>query len=278
LLVIAIPAAIFFVLALYYVYETPRFALIKDRGEGVAVLKVMHKRNHDKELEITQEEIDELEKWAHDDHNVVSKTPMLEIFKGRNLRVTLTLSFLWFAASFIMVGLPYILVMQMNQNQTGIDFGALIFIFCAELPGHFIAYYLIENPTIGRKKLLVLSSLTASVFFFLAFAFPNLENIFAFICRMSSMMAMDTNFAYSAELYHTNYRANAMGYLGSLARAGCIAVPLILVAVMVVHGYQIGYLLLGIAALVFSILGFTIPYETGGKPLDIDYEEEAGFF
>ena len=153
-----------------------------------------------------------------------------------------------------------------EELDTG-DYIKILWVTTAELPGLIIAVVIIE--ILGRKITVlsgILGMLTGFCLLFICTSYTVLT-VFFFIIRASAIVAYQTTYAYTSEIYPTNIRGLGIGIASSVGRVGGIATPYVAQALF----YRSDYAAIGTYAGSCLLLTFVIlllPRETKGKSLD----------
>jgi len=198
----------------------------------------------------------------------ILRVPVLNLFKKNYVGRTLMTWYMWFAVSFAYYGffswLPKVISKMINTNLTTSNLYVFT-LLAMQLPGYMLGAYFIEKA--GRKVTLSLSFLGTAV---MAFLFARSTNNTSLLLNGSlmtifCMSAWGVIYAYTPELFPTEFRASANGSAGSWARVAGIIAPLyisILFKNLVFAISLIGFMLL-IAAVWILIKGI----ETKGREI-----------
>ncbi|MBV7296172.1 MFS transporter [Corynebacterium sp. TAE3-ERU12] len=193
-----------------------------------------------------------------------SATGGQSLWSARLRARTAALWLVWFAINFSYYGafiwLPSLLV------DRGFDlvrsFGYTLIITCAQLPGYFVAAWLIE--VWGRRVTLAVflagSALAAGLF-----GFSGAEwQVIAAGCALSffNLGAWGALYAISPELYPTSVRSSGAGAAAAFGRIASIAAPL-LVPVLLVGGQALVFGVFAAAFVVAAAAAMTLPERRG---------------
>lgn len=155
--------------------------------------------------------------------------PIANLFTREYLGRTLMIWYLWFSVSFAYYGfftwLPKVISEMIGTSMTT-SMAYVFTMLVMQLPGYAFAAYMIER--IGRKRTLFLSLLGTAV---MAVFFSQSRNSMALLICGSLMTAFCMSawgviYAYTPELYPTEFRASANGSAGSWARVAGIIAPI----------------------------------------------------
>ncbi|MEI4770775.1 MFS transporter [Psychrobacillus sp. FJAT-51614] len=168
---------------------------------------------------------------------------MKDVWSKKYAKRTLMLWIVWFMVVFSYYGmflwLPSVMVMK------GFDliksFEYVLLMTLAQLPGYFIAAWLIEKA--GRKFVLITFLLGTAAS---ALVFGSADSTVALIVSgmflsFFNLGAWGALYAYSPEQYPTVIRGTGSGMAASVGRIGGILGPL-LVGMLVTAGYEIGFI------------------------------------
>jgi MFS transporter, putative metabolite:H+ symporter len=135
-----------------------------------------------------------------------------------------------------------------------------------EIPAMVMGYFIIDIPFFGRKKTMVL-------FFFICFL-ANLFSYFNFFFEPSLLIARfcfravsSMIYAYTTEVYKTNYRILGVGWASSMGRIGSLLMPFIVIPLFY-YSTLSPFLAFSIFSAVSVYCSFTLPYDTTNKDLD----------
>jgi putative MFS transporter len=134
-----------------------------------------------------------------------------------------------------------------------------------QLPGYLIGAYLIE--AIGRKKSLFISLLGTAImaFFFASSKTANQILLNGSLLTIFCMSAWGIIYAYTPELYPTEFRATANGSAGALARVAGILAPIFIS--MHFKSISTAIYTLSVILVIGGILVLIIGKETKGKSI-----------
>jgi len=173
---------------------------------------------------------------------------------------TITLWVLWFTVVFsyygIFLWLPKVMLLKGFDMLTSFEY--VLWMTLAQLPGYFVAAWLIEK--IGRKFVLVafLLGTMASAYFFGNATELSTILIAGALLSFFNMGAWGGLYAYTPEQYPTMIRGTGAGMAASFGRIGGIIGPL-LVPVFAERGYEVNFIfaifclaiLIGILTVIF---------------------------
>lgn len=195
----------------------------------------------------------------------------LKLWRPPYRRATLMLWVVWFMVVFSYYGmflwLPSVMVLKGFSLIN--SFGYVLVMTLAQLPGYFVAAWLIEKW--GRKPVLggfLFGTALAALGFGLATSLPMLL-ISGMLLSFFNLGAWGALYAYSPEQYPSVIRSSGSGLSAGIGRIGGIVGPL-LVGTMIGHGAALP-VIFGIftAAILIAVVAvFVLGQETMGKPLD----------
>lgn len=184
---------------------------------------------------------------------------------------TLMLWLLWFGITFGYYGafiwLPSALKSMGYTLATSFYFSVLI--TAAQIPGYFLAAYLIEK--VGRKAVLSLF-LGLSAIFATMFAFSTSQTsliISGSLMSFFNLGAWGAVYAYTPENYPTSIRGTGSGTAAAFGRIGGIIAPYaIAIALGLEKGFSIAYSINAMMFLVAALSVVILGRETKGKTLE----------
>lgn len=191
-------------------------------------------------------------------------------------RRTLMLWLLWFGIAFGYYGafiwLPGALKSRGFTLATSIYFSVII--TAAQIPGYFLAAYLIER--IGRKAVLS-SFLSLSAVFATLFAFSTDQSLIILWGSFMSFFnlgAWGAVYAYTPENYPTHIRGTGSGASAAFGRVGGIVAPYIIaLALGLSNGFSVAYSINATMFLLAAVSVAVLGKETAGKTLEQASEE-----
>ncbi|PMP82867.1 MAG: MFS transporter, partial [Caldisericum exile] len=205
-------------------------------------------------LEITKEEVLQL--------------PFLNLFREKYFPTTLMIFYVWFVISFsyyaFFTWLPKVISSLIGTEITkSINYTFTMLVM--QLPGYLLGAYLIE--AIGRKKSLFISLLGTSImaFIFTTSKTPNQILINGSLLTIFCMSAWGIIYAYTPELYPTEFRATANGSAGALARVAGILAPIFISSQFKNLAFAISTL--GVILVIGGMLVLIIGKETKGESI-----------
>ncbi|MDR2721430.1 MAG: MFS transporter [Coriobacteriaceae bacterium] len=203
------------------------------------------------------------------------------LFSGEHLRSTLVLWVLWFGINLGYYGFvlwtPSLLIEQGFTLTRSLGF---VLIMCfAQLPGYFLAAYLIEK--LGRKPVLTAFFLgTAFAAWFFGQA-GNEGQILAAGCLLYffALGAWGCVYSYTPELYPTKIRGLGVGWAASFGRVGTLIAPFLVPALYASFGSEYGFtilfvLLTGVFVVVALVVGI-FGRETMNVALDTSFAAQG---
>lgn len=246
---------LFSLIFLRFVPESIKFLLKKGKTiEAKANLKLLG-IDYNGEIEISKES--------------ASKVPVLNLFKEKYLPITLMIWYVWFTISFsyyaFFTWLPKVISSIVNTEITK-SIQYTFTLLAMQLPGYAIGAYLIE--AIGRKKSLFLSLLGTAL---MAFYFASSKTAGDILIRGSlltifCMSAWGIIYAYTPELYPTEFRATANGSAGAMARIAGILAPIFISTQFT--NLKVAISILGIILTIGGLLTIFIGKETKGAKIE----------
>ncbi|BAL80158.1 MFS transporter [Caldisericum exile] len=239
---------------LKFIPESIKFLLKKGRIDEAKKNLILLGIDYDGVIEIKKES--------------VLRVPILNLFREKYLAITLMVFYVWFVISFsyyaFFTWLPRVISSLIGTEITkSINYTFTMLVM--QLPGYLLGAYIIE--TIGRKKSLFISLLGTSImaFFFATSRTPNHILINGSLLTIFCMSAWGIIYAYTPELYPTEFRATANGSAGALARVAGILAPIFISSQFKNLTFAISTL--GVILVIGGILVLVIGRETKGKSI-----------
>lgn len=191
-----------------------------------------------------------------------NKDTFKELWQSEYRLKTMKMAFLWFIVMFTYYGMFLWLpsVLEMRGFSIVKSFGYTLLITLAQLPGYFLATYLMGK--IRRKTVLVIY-LIGTLFSALAFSQVSSEGLILFTGAMLSFFdlgAWGTMIAFTPDQFPVEIRGTGMGSAHSVGRIGALIGPFI-VGVLLDQHFSVSYiwglfvvvLFIGIVTLIFGI-------------------------
>jgi len=272
-ILISIPGLMSSVIAVWYLKESPRYAIFENFEEGVALLNHIHSENHENSLNITEENKVKLQTWLHDQNLArrLQNADATELFQGQNARVTILLWIMWFIVSFSNTGIILALPSTLSKAHIDVteDLAEVGIAEVGQFAAMIVCYFVIDNVIFGRKKSLAASYLFAAAtclvaFFARGFVFCAL----LFCVKFGISCIYVFLFPLTSEMYHTKIRSTGLGFANAIGSVGGIAVPLITVEALESSPY-LPYVIFGVTFFIGGIATVFLPYDTTGRELDV---------
>lgn len=247
--------ALLFLIPLVFLSETPKFLIKKNKFPELQSSLQRFGINVPPHIEFETEK--------------TFKVPIANLFKKGFAGRTIMIWYMWFAISFAYYGfftwLPKIISKLANTTLTTSSL-YLFTILIMQLPGYLLGAYFIEK--IGRKPTLFFSFLgTAIMAFFFARSYTNTSILLnGSLMTIFCMSAWGVIYAYTPELFPTEFRASANGSAGSWARVAGIAAP-IYISLLFNKSLTFAISFLGLMLFVASLWVLIKGYETKGKEI-----------
>lgn len=191
------------------------------------------------------------------------RTALNQIWSKKYRRATVCLSLLWFIIMFIYYGmflwLPSVLIKR--GFSVVHSFGYTLIMSFAQLPGYFIAAYLMGK--LSRKKVLGIYLVGTIIG---AFLFGTAQNVFMVVfssCLLSffTLGAWGILIALTPTQYPMNIRGVGIGFTQSIGRIGATIGPYLIgfslsinLSISTIFSYFVGSLVIGILILVFGMV------------------------
>lgn len=197
------------------------------------------------------------------------------LFNQKYFLTTVILSIMWILTHSCSYGLNIIL--SLVYNELGIEEDVthdkvLMKVICTRLihiPGYFIAGLLSEVRFLGRRKTMSIGYILMIFSLFLCVSLSEFHIWFG-VYMMFQLIALSVCGSYTVEIYPTNVRELATGYLMFISRIGCCISQFFYTSLFKVDLFLPYYFTSGLMMLCL-IASFMLPYETIGKALDVQY-------
>jgi len=195
------------------------------------------------------------------------KVSFLNLFTKKYLKRTLNVYLLWFTMSFGYYGVfIWVKGILLSKGISLVQSDWFTFyMFLAQLPGYLLSAYLIEK--IGRKPSLLLFSF-GTAFSALFFAFsnsPSMVIVSSLIVSIFCMGAWGLTYAFTPELYPTNFRGAANGSSAALTRLAGFIAPFYTSYFLAKDMIYLGLIGISILFIITGILNYIFLPETKNK-------------
>jgi len=195
--------------------------------------------------------------------------------KKNNMRLNLLLIFIWFSASFISLGLFYILPKiyeKINKQDKHELLKNMIYSVLIILPCPIVRGIIADIKIIGRKWTFIISFVGSSVTALLCIFIIKAFFIYAGFLKFFINISVGIINVYTTEVYPTNVRSIALGFGNGIARLTGFLTPFICESMeyYIFRGTFYGFFLLSILGI---FAAYYLPFETLGKRLDFRDEE-----
>ena len=190
-----------------------------------------------------------------------------ELFGGKYIARTAAIWATWFFVNFSYYGaftwMPSLLADQFGSLTK--SFGYTLIISLAQLPGYFLAAWLVEIW--GRRVTLSVFLAVSAV---AAFAFSQAGSVAAVLCigmllSASNLGAWGVLYAVTPEIYPTRLRAAASGAAAACGRVAAIIAPLLMPWFLGLSGgdKSIAFVVFAVAFIVACVAALCLPERTG---------------
>jgi putative MFS transporter len=188
-------------------------------------------------------------------------------YRGRTIAIWLT----WFFVNFSYYGaftwMPSLLADQFGSLTK--SFGYTLAISLAQLPGYFLAAWLVE--VWGRRKTLSIFLAVSAVaaFLFAQAGTPALVLVFGMLLSAANLGAWGVLYAVTPEIYPTRLRAAGSGAAAAVGRIAAIVAPLLVPWLLTIAGggKTVAFIVFG-AVFAFACLSALALPERAGKELE----------
>lgn len=190
-----------------------------------------------------------------------------ELFGRRYLGVTVAIWATWFFVNFSYYGaftwMPSLLADQFGSLTK--SFGYTLAISLAQLPGYFLAAWLVERW--GRRRTLSVFLAVSAVAAFLFSRSANVTQVLAFgmLLSASNLGAWGVLYAVTPEIYPTRLRGAASGAAAACGRVAAIIAPLLMPWFLSMAGgdKSIAFVVFAVAFVLACVAALFLPEKTG---------------
>jgi len=277
----SLPALVSLALGYKFLEESPRYLLLKDAEKGIKVLNIMHQVNKKTELQLTETENQEIRQFVEKQKEKATKTPLKELFAKKNLRITLCLWVSWWVLNFVYYGILYVLPLVLarikgdaGQGEDDFSYSDLFISAMGEVPSYILVMATIEHQKFGRKMSLTMSfALTGFCCFGAHLFVQEAFLLFVFFAKFFACSAFSFIYPLTSELYHTNCRTTGLGFASGVSRIGGVLMPWIVIWALKISPTAV-FVTFGAFCMIATVAVVLLPYDTTGKELDQDDEDE----
>nr|CAB3266135.1 organic cation transporter protein-like [Phallusia mammillata] len=261
----------------FFVPESPRWHFSNGRDEEGKKISYKFAKNNKKE--ITEADWKEAEVAATDAQLLNKKYSSLDLFKPRLMRlITFNCMYSWLVTAMVYYGL------SLNAGALAGD----IFINnllngAMEIVGYLFCQFTMDR--LGRKTLLTMMMFLQGFSCLISTALNELSNgneamvtagvVFAFIGKIGTAGSFAIVYNFTAELYPTVLRGNAVGIGSMAARVGSISSPYIILLQDYIS--WLPFVIFGVMSIIAGGLGFLFP-ETMNKTMPQTIAEAELFY
>nr|KAF6463120.1 solute carrier family 22 member 16 [Molossus molossus] len=258
-----------FVLCCWMLPETPFWLLSEGRyEEAQIVVDKMAKWNRASTCQLSELLSPDVYGPVGNKPPEVNEHNLLDLFYDWNIGTrTLIVWLIWFTGC-----LGFYSFSLNSVNLGGNEYLNLFLMGAVEIPAY--VFVCLGMDIVGRRNILIISLISSAVFCGVIMVIPKDYYVWSVVTTMAGKFAIGSAFGliylYTAELYPTMIRTQAMGSGSMVSRAGSIIAPLCIYLSSV--WIFMPQLLVGILAFVSGMLTLKLP-ETLGKPLATTWEE-----
>ncbi|XP_077015408.1 solute carrier family 22 member 16 [Tamandua tetradactyla] len=260
-----------FVLCNCMLPETPFWLLSQARyEEAQEVVDTMAKWNRVSSCKLSELMSLDLNGPVGNDLSKVKKHHIADLFRDRKIAIrTLSIWLTWFTGS-----LGFYMFSLNSVNLGGNEYLNLFLMGAVELPAY--VFVCIGMDKVGRRNILTFSLMLSAVICGVIMGIPQDYHIWGVVAAMAGKFAIAAAFGliylYTAELYPTVVRTQAVGSGSMMCRVGSIIAPFYIYLKSI--WIFMPQLLFGAVAFLSGGLTLMLP-ETLGKPLANTWEEAA---
>lgn len=274
----SLPSLCSFILLLWKVKESVRFLLVKGRSaEGFKILDELGESENLQLCEIERkmilEEIEEINQTQI--YSESYRSLLAEEFKDTSFKLWL----ITFANAFILYGglyiFPQILIalkaLETDSPNINVYFD-LIITALIYLPTTFIAGFLSEIPTLGRKHSLALGFVISSLVCFYCSIF-SVSYLSYSLIRFGIGISFSVLGVYTSEIYPTRIRTIGNSAVNSVSRISGFVSPLVLEIFFHKFGFNSPIVLFLCFSVAAALLSYSLLVETFSKSLDFSLKK-----
>jgi len=282
LLVMSIPAFFIWTVFMLRMEDSPRNLILNNKtDEAIRVLeKIIQRRVAESEREILLKEINR-------SSNNSLERKLSSMFQRKFIVITLLLVIIWTANSYVAYGGYVVLTLvkkeinkNLNPNKLSnndvieeVNYNKIIkdtlFVYLISSPGCLLAGFITETKFFGRKITIFIGFLFMGIFCLVGIIFE--QNFCLFLGLSTFFMNFTFSGAnnYSTEIYPTKIRDKSIGFLYFTYRVGAVLSQSGAMDFYKAH-YMLPYYVFVVICIATSIFTLCLPYDTNGKPLDIE--------
>jgi MFS family permease len=262
---------IVFLINYFNLTDSPRNLIINNKEDEA--IKILEK--------ISKKKIDDIKRsiiisQVKSGINNEEPSKLKEIFNKKNKKLTSLLIIIWFFNSMIgygpgLISSLTISSLGMTENFTNYEIitnQIIICIICS--PSTYLGGILSEISFLGRNRSTILGYFVSLIFINLAIFYPNYFTLMFGLSQAFASIAFNINTTYSCEVYPTKIRDNALGFLFFATRVGGFSSQIMYLAMNNI-GIWIPYYFTIVITIINIAFIYLLPYETLGKPLDMNY-------
>jgi AAHS family benzoate transporter-like MFS transporter len=261
-----------------YMEDTPRNLILRGKSnEGIYLLEKMSKSEINKKYDLKIRIIREVQMGINKDLNSEVST----IFTNPSFcLLSVLLAMIWFIDSVICYG-PFVVstltmqnlgIVENNEGYSQIIINQII-ICLINAPSNIIGGILCELSFLGRNKSTLISLFFGVFFTCLLLQYPKDFTFYFSLSQAFASIAFNITTTYTCEVYPTRIRDQALGFMFFCTRLGGFLSQILFLTINE-HGMWDPYYATVILICINIFFILLIPYETYGKPLDIDFEQE----
>ena len=269
-----------------FLRESLRFLYVSKRYDQFTeeINKIIHFSNAFKRpgnliKSVTKDDVKELEQSniEANKNNANSsggyKYLLSKTFMATNIKIWI----IWFTMFINVIGQAN-LTGKWFSGGSGGGLGSIITSVAGEIPSMVLVYNLIDRKTVGRKTLLnVFSFFTGVIFliaFFVAEGNDDLMKYIFFMTRFGIKGVFGVMVSFTAELYPTIIRSNALGICASLGGFASCILPFILDEIFAIKR-TLPFPFFAACCFATFISSMMFPFDTTGKSLDSNFENKT---
>lgn len=285
-IIISLPLAVFWFVTRLLIQEGPRNLIIQGKHTQAfdALERITNKTISQASRSTIVKEIEESNKTV--------KSSIGSMFTGPYKRISISLTFIWIANSYIVYGCSFAMSLTLkyidsylnqspstNVNQPDgsqpIHADAIIvdlmMIYLMNLPSNVLSGLMTETRLFGRKNTMAFGFFMCALFCFIGFFKLNHFALCFGLAGFFIAFALSSSNSYSCEVYPSKVRDTALGFLYFCTRVSGFASQIL--AIGLTNIYFLGqYIMSFLICLVGIYFVMSLPYDTYNRPLDIEVD------
>jgi MFS family permease len=267
--------AIFIVI--FFVKESPLFLLIKNRDEeAFHIIGIMAES---KKIEFGEQQKRKIRESISGKKTANLQSKFTELFTKDYILLTILNLFISIICYTNMIAISYLVpktINELKQTETFTENQQLLIYGIIQLPNGIVGGYLSENKYMGRVRTVYINSILCGVFYLLVYVFPEYLCFFSGVIMFFNSIAFGVAYIYVSESFPTKLRDQSQSFIQFLTFLIGSFSPMLIDNVN--KGQAINHFIyFGISCFVCAVFAIFLPFDTIGRPLDDESEENSTF-